>query len=128
VFRLVRNSEDLGTLDRVRQVRRFDGDFLSRSVTEPPPRCPFTRVKAVVGRPLITLEEGAMRTNDRPSSEPSARWYDVPELARMLRVSEDFIRAQVQQRRIPYYKVGKLIRFDPREIAHWLAGRHMEPL
>ena len=63
-----------------------------------------------------------MRSDHKPRSETSTEMYDVPELARMLRVSEDFIRAQVQQRRIPYYKVGKLIRFDPREITDWLAA------
>ena len=46
----------------------------------------------------------------------------------MLRVSEDFIRAQVQQRRISYSKVGKLIRFDPGEITNWLAGLRIEAL
>jgi excisionase family DNA binding protein len=83
-------------------------------------------VKAVVGRPLITIEEGAMREG-KPSTETTTVWYDIPELARMLRVSEDFVRAQVQQRRIPYYKVGKLIRFDPREVTSWLSGLRIEP-
>lgn len=61
-----------------------------------------------------------MATDEKPTTE----WYDIPELARMLRVSEDFVRAQVQQRRIPYYK---LIRFDPREVMSWLSGLRIEP-
>ena len=85
-------------------------------------------MKAVVGRLLVRVEDNVMRSDHKPSSETSTELYDVPELARMLRVSEDFIRAQVQQRRIPYYKVGKLIRFDPREITDWLAGLRIEAL
>jgi len=61
-------------------------------------------------------------------SETSVEWLGIPELAQMLGVSEDFIRSQVQQRKIPYYKVGKLIRFDPREITQWLSGLRVEPL
>jgi excisionase family DNA binding protein len=75
----------------------------------------------------MTAKEGAMRVQDDRPSETVTEWYDVAGLAQMLNVSEDFIRAQVQQRRIPYYKVGKLIRFDPREITHWLAGLRIEP-
>jgi excisionase family DNA binding protein len=79
-------------------------------------------MNAVVGRLLITIEEDVMATDEKLTT----KWYDVPELARMLRVSEDFIRSQVQRRRIPYYKVGKLIRFDPGEITDWLAGLRIE--
>ena len=58
----------------------------------------------------------------------TVEWLGVPELARMLNVSEDMIRSLVHQRRIPYYKVGKLIRFDPNEIAKWLSGLRVNPL
>ena len=64
--------------------------------------------------PPITAKDDAVRTSNRKSrSETSVEWLGIPELAQMLGVSEDFIRSQVQQRKIPYYKVGKLIRFDP---------------
>ena len=60
----------------------------------------------------------------KPSTEKSTELYDIPELA-TFRVSEDFVRAQVQQRD-PYYKVGKLIRFIREE--HQLApGLRDEP-
>jgi excisionase family DNA binding protein len=85
-------------------------------------------VKAVVGRLLVKVEDSVMRSDHKPSSETSTELYDIPELARMLRVSEDFVRSQVQQRRIPYYKVGKLVRFDPREVTDWLAGLRIDAL
>jgi excisionase family DNA binding protein len=89
---------------------------------------PLLMVDAVVEGPFATAKEGAMKVQENRPKETVAEWYDVPCLAQMLNVSEDFVRAQVQQRRIPYYKVGKLIRFDPREITQWLAGLRVEPM
>ena len=77
----------------------------------------------------MTAKDDDMRTG-APNSQRETRveWLDIPELAQMLSVSQDFIRSQVHQRRIPYYKVGKLIRFDPSEITQWLSGLRVEPL
>lgn len=56
--------------------------------------------------PPITAKDDAMtRTNTSSRRETPAEWLGIPELAQMLSVSEDFIRAQVHQRKIPYYKV-----------------------
>lgn len=63
----------------------------------------------------------------RSHSETSVEWLSIPELARMLRVSEDLIRSQVQQRSITYYKVGKLIRFDPHDVRQWLDSLRVDP-
>ena len=78
--------------------------------------------------PLTAKDDAVRRSNTKSRSETSVEWLGIPELAQMLGVSEDFIRSQVQQRKIPYYKVGKLIRFDPREITQWLSGLRVEPL
>jgi excisionase family DNA binding protein len=69
-------------------------------------------------------------TEGAPNSqrETGVKWLGIPELAQMLSASEDFIRSQVHQRNVPYYKVGKLIRFDPREITQWLSGLRVEPM
>ena len=45
---------------------------------------------------------------------------DIPTLARRLATSIRHIRRLVAEKRIPYIKVGHLIRFDPEEICHWL--------
>jgi excisionase family DNA binding protein len=78
--------------------------------------------------PLTAKDDAVRRNNTKSRSETSVEWLGIPELAQMLGVSEDFIRSQVQQRKIPYYKVGKLIRFDPREVTQWLSGLRVEPL
>ncbi|HLN04639.1 MAG TPA: helix-turn-helix domain-containing protein [Acidimicrobiales bacterium] len=49
------------------------------------------------------------------------------ELAERLGVSIRHVRRLVAERRLPYLKVGWLVRFDPAEIAAWLDGaRHPE--
>ena len=68
------------------------------------------------------------RSNTSSRREAPTEWLGIPELAQMLSVSEDFIRDQVHQRRIPYYKVGKLIRFDPHEVTQWLSSLRVDRL
>ena len=50
---------------------------------------------------------------------------DVEALAQRLGVNVRFIRRLVDERRIPFYKVGKLVRFDPDEISRWIAARRV---
>jgi excisionase family DNA binding protein len=53
------------------------------------------------------------------------RLLTVDQLAEHLGTSRRHLRRLIAERRIPYVKVGRLIRFDPDEIADWLdAGRH----
>jgi excisionase family DNA binding protein len=60
--------------------------------------------------------------------EPPATWFTVPDLARMLNVSQDLIRSLVPKRMIPFCKFGKLVRFDPRRIDEWLIDQGFDPL
>ena len=48
---------------------------------------------------------------------------DVHEVAQWLGVGERHVRRLVFERRIPYVKWGRLIRFDPGELAAWLDKR-----
>jgi excisionase family DNA binding protein len=50
---------------------------------------------------------------------------DVNELARRLCVSVHHVRRLVQERRIPYLKVGVFVRFDPSEVRKWLESRRI---
>ncbi len=46
---------------------------------------------------------------------------DSAELARRLRVTERHVRRLVAERRIPFVKVGRFVRFDEAQVAAWLA-------
>jgi excisionase family DNA binding protein len=47
------------------------------------------------------------------------------QLANRLGITVRHVRRLVPERRMPYYKVGRLVRFDPTEIATWLNSRRV---
>lgn len=51
---------------------------------------------------------------------------DVAGLATRLGVTERFVRRLVHERRIPFYKVGALLRFDAADVEHWLATHRID--
>jgi excisionase family DNA binding protein len=53
---------------------------------------------------------------------------DVVGLAWRLGVTERFVRRLVHERRIPFYKVGSLVRFDVVDVEHWLATHRVVPM
>ncbi len=49
----------------------------------------------------------------------------IDQLAAQLGITVRHVRRLIAERRVPYLKVGGLVRFDPAEIAAWLdGGRH----
>jgi excisionase family DNA binding protein len=48
-------------------------------------------------------------------------------MAERLGVTERFIRRLVEERRIPFHKIGKLVRFDPLEVDRWIDTCRVEP-
>lgn len=60
----------------------------------------------------------------QPGSSPPGL-LDVEGVAAMLGVGVRLIRRFVDQRRIPFVKVGHYVRFDPREIATWINERRV---
>jgi excisionase family DNA binding protein len=59
-----------------------------------------------IRRPLLTIEEVATYTG----------------------LSVHTLYTMVSQRRIPYVKVGRLVRFDPGHLENWLANHTVMPL
>jgi excisionase family DNA binding protein len=53
---------------------------------------------------------------------------DSGELARRLGVTERHVRRLVAERRIPFVKVGRFVRFDQAAVAAWLARQSVEAL
>lgn len=52
---------------------------------------------------------------------------DVPTLALDLGVTQRFIRRLVAEDRVPFLKIGKFVRFDPREIDRWVDECRQSP-
>ncbi len=53
---------------------------------------------------------------------------DIPELADELGVKVSYVRRLGHERRVPYVKVGRLVRFDPAEVRAWLADGRVDAL
>lgn len=51
---------------------------------------------------------------------------DIGGLAERLGVSERFVRRLVSERRVPFRKIGKFVRFDIAEIDLWIAERRVD--
>jgi excisionase family DNA binding protein len=51
---------------------------------------------------------------------------DIHAVAEVLGVTPRHIHRLVAERRIPYVKVGRFVRFDPAELSIWLDGQRVE--
>jgi excisionase family DNA binding protein len=51
----------------------------------------------------------------------------IEDVAELLSVRPGYVRRLVRERRIPYVKVGKLLRFDPGDLEEWLEAGRVEP-
>jgi excisionase family DNA binding protein len=67
-------------------------------------------------------------TGDRSVLNTNARdpLLDVDAVAQALGVTSRHVRRLVAERRIPFFKVGKFVRFDPGELDVWLDQQRME--
>ena len=69
------------------------------------------------------MNQHAIFTGVRPMEK---RFYNVPEIAQYLGVSVNTIRSWVWLRKIPWFKIRGLVRFDLREIDQWMNGQKIE--
>lgn len=72
----------------------------------------------MVGMTLITTD---------PLTQPTASLLDMDALAARLGVTVRFVRRMVEERRVPYFKLGKLVRFDADEVEAWLVSHRVDP-
>jgi excisionase family DNA binding protein len=52
---------------------------------------------------------------------------DIRELSKMLHVSVSMLYAWISQGKIPYVKLGRLVRFDLQAVKKWLEEQSIEP-
>ncbi len=67
-----------------------------------------------------------MPTTQTSKVDPtSPSLLSIEQLAGWLGVTDRFIRRLVAERRIPFLKIGKFIRFDPADIEPWLDSQRV---
>lgn len=67
-----------------------------------------------------------MTSSSTPAPQSEIQLLDVNEVAVRLSVNPRFIRRLVDERRIPFCKLGKFVRFDVAEIAAWVDDRRID--
>jgi excisionase family DNA binding protein len=72
------------------------------------------------------FEERSLRTQRRTPNVVAL--LGISDLAMRLGTSERFVRRLVCERRVPFHKVGKFVRFDPKDIDAWLAESRVESM
>jgi excisionase family DNA binding protein len=58
----------------------------------------------------------------------AAGLWDYGQAAHYLHASENTLRKYVSQRRIPFIKIGRAVRFDPERLMEWAQGQAVEPI
>ena len=80
---------------------------------------------ALNGEPVAPPRE---RSNPgQPALAGRSALIDVDELAKWLGVEVVFVRRLVAERRIPFLKIGKFVRFDPGEVSTWIDRQRVSP-
>jgi excisionase family DNA binding protein len=72
-----------------------------------------------------TSQEEPARGPDMTSNSNHPQLLTIDQLAQRLGITVRHVRRLVADKRVPYYKVGRLVRFDPAEITDWLATRRV---
>ncbi len=70
-----------------------------------------------------------MPTTQTSQADPaSPSLLSIEQLADWLGVTDRFIRRLVAERRIPFLKIGKFIRFEPADVAAWIDQQRVDQL
>jgi excisionase family DNA binding protein len=65
--------------------------------------------------------------SERVTGSAGEPLLDIDGLATRLGVSARFVRRLVEERRVPFVKLGRLVRFDPVEVEAWIPASRVAP-
>ena len=68
-----------------------------------------------------------MASSERVSGPAAEPLLDIDGLAARLGVTARFVRRLVEERRVPFVKLGRLVRFDPVEVQAWIRASRVAP-
>jgi excisionase family DNA binding protein len=63
---------------------------------------------------------------DRNGDPALEQLLDIDGLAARLGVTSRFVRRLVEERRVPYHKIGRLVRFDPAAVESWIGSMRVD--
>jgi excisionase family DNA binding protein len=76
----------------------------------------------------IDQMQGTTGASRRPKAHASeSHLIDIHEVAEVLCVTPRHIQRLVAERRIPYLKIGRFVRFDRAELSVWLDQQRVDP-
>lgn len=67
-----------------------------------------------------------MTENQHGRADVTVSLLDVAQVAERLCVTTRFVRRLVDERRIPFCKLGKFVRFDPADVDEWVQARRVD--
>lgn len=78
----------------------------------------------------MTIPEGTStpataRTRSATPKASTGEYLTVEQAAEYLNITDYFVRRLIRERRIPFVKVGRLVRLRRTDIDDYLAGRHV---
>src|SRR4051794_20710062 len=84
-------------------------------------------IRDVTGREMPPMALKLLPPSSRQHDGALPRLVGIEELAAHLGVSVRHVRRLVSERRIPFHKWGRLLRFDISEVVEWLDTVHTAP-
>jgi len=72
-------------------------------------------------------QESTGKGGHRPAGAPASHLIDIHGVAEVFGVTPRHIQRLVAERRIPYLKIGRFVRFDRAELSVWLDQQRVEP-
>lgn len=69
----------------------------------------------------------AQQTSEQPTVNVAPELVSVKTLSRMLDLKERTLRELVAQRKIPFFKIGRLVRFNLEDIRAWYRKNLVSP-
>lgn len=58
--------------------------------------------------------------------KPTEQLWTAEQVANFCQVKPSVVKYWVQQGQIPFLRLGKFVRFDPREVSEWVAQKALE--
>ena len=97
-------------------------EISSRAVVDGPAAC-----HGSFGARRPNSPSGSGRVTYSDVSAPTEPLLDIGGLAERLGVGDRFVRRLVNERRIPFLKIGRHVRFDVADVEAWIRDSRIEP-